>query len=479
MEQPSPADSMGLTETPRLAVIGAGFTGSLTATQVLRNATQPFDLLLLERRPPFGSGTAFATSLPCHLLNVPVIRMSAIAGEPDHLLRWLANGGSPEPSLASESAYLPRQVYGAYVEHTLRAAAESSCARLVRMVGEAVSIDAAEPGARIRLRDGTSLEARCVVLAIGNPPPSDPLGAGSPPSSRRYAGDPWDPAALDGLEPGDPVLTIGSNLTMVDIALALEHRSHRGPIIAVSTHGLLPHPHEEKLPPAWEPRVGGPAMTPRHLVRAMREEVSAAAKAGVGWRSVVDSIRPRTGQIWASWPERERRRFLRHARPYWEVHRHRMAPENAKTIAALRRSGQLRVEAGRIVGVREGRSSIEVRVMRRGSAALQTFDVSRVVNCTGPEMQYRLSRDPLVRDLLARGLARPGPLGLGFDAGERGALIGTDGRPSAVLFTLGPPLKGLFWETMAVPEIREQAAALAALLGPRFSSPEPLSPELS
>src|SRR5258705_5940103 len=94
-------------------------------------------------------------------------------------------------------------------------------------------------------------------------------------------------------------------------------------------------------------------------------------------------------------------------------------------------------------------------------------------------MQYRLSRDPLVRDLLARGLARPGPLGLGFDAGERGALIGADGRPSTVLFTLGPPLKGLFWETTAAPEIREAAASLAARLAPRVSEPQRPSPPLS
>jgi len=462
---------MGLTETPRVAVVGAGFTGSLTATHLLRNAARPFDLLLLERKPPFGPSTAFTTSLPCHLLNVPVIRMSALPGEPDHLLRWLANGGSGEPSLASESTFLPRRVYGTYVEHTLCAAAESSRARLVRLVGEAVSIEAAQPGARIRLRDGSSLTARCAVLAIGNPPPSDPLGDGSLPASRRYAEDPWDPAALEGLKPDDPVLIIGSNLTMVDIALALEHRRHRGPIVAVSTHGLLPLPHEERLPAAWESRALAPALSPRHLIRAMREEVRAAAEAGVGWRSVVDSIRPKSGPIWASWPERERRRFLRHARPYWEVHRHRMAPENAKTIAELCGSGRLRIEAGRIVGVREGRSSIEVSVVRRGAGAARKFDVGLVVNCTGPEMDYRLSRDPLVRDLLERGLARPGPLGLGFDAGERGALIGADGKPSTVLFTLGPPLKGLFWETTAVPEIREQAAALAALLGSRFFSP--------
>ena len=199
------------------------------------------------------------------------------------------------------------------------------------------------------------------------------------------------------------------------------------------------------------------------MLRAMREEVPAAAAEGAGWRSVVDSIRPRTRSIWASWPDEERRRFLRHARPYWEVHRHRMAPENARTIDALLEAGRLRIVAGRIAGVSETTSAIEVRVAPRGRQP-EILTAARVVNCTGPGMDYRASRENLVKDLLARGLARPGPLGLGFDAEPDGALIGADGRPSTTLFTLGPPLKGRDWETTAVPEVREQALALAKRL---------------
>jgi uncharacterized NAD(P)/FAD-binding protein YdhS len=460
---------MGPTETPRVAVVGAGFAGSLTAAQLLRNATKPFDIALIERRPPFGAGVAFKTSLPCHLLNVPVIRMSAIPDEPDHLLCWLAGrAAGAGKSFASKAAFLPRHLYGEYVEHTLRAAAERSSARLTRIVGEAVAIEPDSRGGsqRVRMRDGSSLDARWVVLAIGNPAPSDPLNNGGLRASRRYAADPWADGALDGLDPEGRVVTIGSNLTMVDVALALDYRKHRGPIVAVSTHGLLPQPHPSDLLPAWASRVGERTSGPLDLIRAMREDVRAAAAEGVGWRSVVDSIRPKTRSIWASWSDEERRRFLRHARPYWEVHRHRMAPENAKTIDALLKAGRLQIVAGRVAGVKETGSAIEVRVARRGSEPPETLTAARVVNCTGPGMDYRASRDDLVRDLLARGLARPGPLGLGFDADSDGALIGSGGRPSATLFTLGPPLKGRDWETTAVPEVREQALALAKRLAP-------------
>jgi uncharacterized NAD(P)/FAD-binding protein YdhS len=458
---------MGSTETPRVAIVGGGFAGSLTAAHLLRNATKPIDICLIERRPPFGAGKAFQTSLPCHLLNVPAIRMSAYPDDPEHLVRWLAGRfQGPEAGLASAAAFLPRHVYGEYVERTLLAAMEGSSARLTRIVGEAVAIEPDAKGAnpRLRMRDGSVLQSRVAVLAIGNPAPSDPLGNGALRSSPRYAADPWDPGALDPLAAGDPVVTIGSNLTMVDVALALDHRNHRGPIVAVSTHGLLPLPHRTELLPAWSSRIEGNTAGPHEVLRAMRQDVRAASAEGVEWRPVVDSIRKRTVSIWTSWPEGARRRFLRHARPYWEIHRHRMAPDNAKTIASLLDTGRLRVVAGWIAGVSEKEDAIELVVRRRGTACSELLRAARVVNCTGPGMDFRSSPDALVRDLLARGLARPGPLGLGFDADGDQALIGSDGRPSPALFTLGPPLKGCYWETTAVPEIREQAKALARKL---------------
>jgi len=466
-------------ETSRVAIVGAGFTGSLTAAHLLRNAARPFEVCLIERHPPFGPGTAFKAPLPCHLLNVPAVRMSAYPDGPEHLMKWLTERASgPDPGFEVDSggldaAFLPRRLYGEYVEHTLSEAAERSRARLTRIVGEAVSIDPDASGAhpRIRMRDGSTIAADCAVLALGNFPPMDPLGNGAAVAAGRYAADPWDEEALEGLDSQSTVLTIGSNLTMVDIALTLDHRGHRGPIVAVSTHGLLPQPHRKNLLPPWSSRVEGRTGRPRELLRAIREDVTLASADGVDWRSVVDAIRPKIVSIWSSWPERERARFLRHARAYWEVHRHRMAPENARTIASLVEGARLRVVAGRIAGMSETRDAIEVRVKRRGAAGVETIRAARVVNCTGPGTDMRRTRDSLVQDLLARRLARPGPLGLGFDTDRDGALMGADGRPSVSLFTLGPLLKGRDWETTAIPEIRMQTEALALCLARRFVTP--------
>jgi len=466
-------------ETPRVAIVGAGFTGSLTAAHLLRNAARPFEVCLIERHPPFGPGTAFKAPLPCHLLNVPAVRMSAYPDGPQHLMKWLTERASgPDPGFEAgsglEAAFLPRRLYGEYVEHTLAEAAQGSRARLTRVAGEAVSIESDAGGTRprIQLRDGSTIAAQCAVLALGNFPPVDPIGNGSAVASIRYATDPWDERALEGLEAQDTVLTIGSNLTMVDIALALDHRGHRGPIVAVSRHGLLPQPHRKSLLPSWSSRVEGRTGSPRELLRAIREDVTLASAGGLDWRPVVDSIRPRIVSIWTSWSERERGRFLRHARAYWEIHRHRMAPENARVIGSLLESGRLRVIAGRIAGMSAGKDQIEVRVNRRGSRVLETIRAARVVNCTGPGTDLRRTKDPLVQDLLTRRLARPGPLGLGFDTDRDGALVGADGRPSLSLFTLGPLLKGRDWETTAIPEIRMQTEALAICLARRFVTPE-------
>jgi uncharacterized NAD(P)/FAD-binding protein YdhS len=455
---------MESTEVELVTIVGGGLSGCLAAAQLLRQATRPLEIVLIERRFPFGSGRAFATSLPCHLLNVPAGRMSAYPDDPGHLLRWLQERSREVgPGLTSAYAFLPRLLYGAYVDATLLAASEGSKAKVTRVVGDVVGIDPNGERGRmmVRMADGSRFYPSHAVLALGNQPPSDPLKSAALDSSRRYAPDPWDEHALHDLSPDDTVVTVGSNLTMVDVALALDQLRHRGPILAVSTHGLLPQPQLGAPHEAWTSRAEVAAPRLRGLFRAVRDEMHAADASGIGWRSVMDALRPRVDAIWDSWPDAERLRFLRHVRPYWEVHRHRMAPENAKAISALLDSGRLRVVAGRIAVVTETPDALEVRILRRGTGRQETVRAARVVNCTGPGMDFRRSRDLLVRDLLTRGLARPGPLGLGFDAGSDGALIGANGLPSSTLFTLGPPLKGMRWETTAVPEIRAQAQALA------------------
>jgi uncharacterized NAD(P)/FAD-binding protein YdhS len=90
--------------------------------------------------------------------------------------------------------------------------------------------------------------------------------------------------------------------------------------------------------------------------------------------------------------------------------------------------------------------------------------VDRVINCTGPEGDYARSSLPLVRSLIARGLARPDAYRLGLDIDEDFTLLRADGRRAEGLVTLGPPTRGRFWEVTAVPHLRRQIEAFVARL---------------
>ncbi|MFN3428594.1 MAG: FAD/NAD(P)-binding protein, partial [Candidatus Sericytochromatia bacterium] len=270
------------------------------------------------------------------------------------------------------------------------------------------------------------------------------------------------PGVLDSVDPDEDVLLIGAGLTAIDWALSLATRGHRGHIHLLSRQGRLPHVHVPGLSP--RPAVlPAPPYTATGLLAWVREQVRAAEAAGLDWRQTVDGLRPHLQGLWRGLSHGERRRFLRHARPYWEVHRHRMAPEVAGAIGRLRESGQLTLHAGRVEAYEEGPTGVSVRVRLRGGGHA-IVSVARVVNCTGPEADFRKKRHPLVANLLERGLVRPDALGMGIEVGDDGAVLDAQGAPSTNLFALGPVRKGGLWETTAVPELRAQASALAKAL---------------
>jgi uncharacterized NAD(P)/FAD-binding protein YdhS len=452
-------------EPVTIAVIGSGFSGSMVAAHLLRSpASAPVQVLLIERGERFSRGAAYSTPEPLHLLNVPAGKMSAFPAEPEHFLHW-AQARHPEITAAS---FVSRPLYGDYLEDILTQAAQSPPPGVTfkRIQGEAValSLDETRTQANVVLEGGLNFQADRVVLALGNAMPQDP--AIENPAfydSPRYVGNPWDPKALHNLAPDAAVLMIGTGLTMVDKALELHASGHRGPVIALSRHGLVPAPHLPGLAPISPPFSFAEPLTARGMFREMRRAI-ASLEAGRNWRQVIDALRPQTQTLWQTLSVSEKQRFMRHLRPYWDIHRHRTAPQADATIQAMRDSGQLSVRKGRIITFEADGDDVVVKILPRGSRERESFRVSRVINCTGPKSAYGRISDPLVQHLLSQGLIQPDSLGLGLLSDPYGAMIDTARNVSDVLFTLGPPLKGLLWETTAVPEIRLQAEQLAQRL---------------
>jgi uncharacterized NAD(P)/FAD-binding protein YdhS len=354
-------------------------------------------------------------------------------------------------------------VYGRYVASVLQEEIERYPGRLEHIQDEAVSLDQAGDNAEVHLRSGKTLLAGRVVLALGNFPPGDLRLSGMTADSRRYVSDPWAAGALTDVERDENVLLVGSGLTSVDVAIALWKQGFAGTIHTLSRRGLLPQSHKatNPWPPFWDEKS---PRTARGLLQLIRTQVESAQAQGSGWRAVIDSLRPFTQEIWRSLPREEQRRFLRHARPYWEVHRHRVAPEIGSLLAAQMSHGQMESHAGRVAQYCEVHDGVELTYRDRKTGELVALRVDRVINCTGPEVDCRKINNPLLADLLRQKLVRPDPLFLGLDTSGYGAVIDARGEPSDFLYAVGPSRKGSLWESTAVPEIRDQVADLAKLL---------------
>ena len=437
----------------RVAIVGAGFSGTMLALNLLE---QPHvEVLLIERdRHRMGAGVAYSSSESSHLLNVRAGNMSAFADRPDHFCDWLAAHG-----LGCDGAFVTRATYGRYLREALAAAMERYGRRLKLVDDEVLDIE--ERGGRVTLGlvNGGLIEADRAVLAIGNLPPHDPPAvAGAHLPARLYVGDPWATPFEEGLARDAAVLVIGTGLTAVDVILRLVAHGFAGPIVALSRRGLRPHRHVDGLP-RLKPILAKPAPELSELVRWARR-----AARDTGWRQVVDSLRPITQMMWASADTGKRARFLRHLRPFWDVHRHRLAPPVADRIDALVASGQLSFRAGKIAKVSAGRDGLVIDWRPRSTGRVETLHAARMINCTGPQGDLLRSSDPLVRRMLAARRIRPDALRLGLDIDRDGHVIDGEGRASEHILAIGPMTRGDLWEVVAVPDIRVQVSALARRL---------------
>jgi len=423
-----------------VAIVGGGASGTILAAQLARRDIRS---VLIEGSGRAGRGVAYSTTEPAHLLNVRAEGMSAWSGEPDHFARRFASeGGEPR-------GFAQRRLFGRYLHDILDQAVASGQVQLAEAA--AVSGARADGGWRIMLDDGNSIEARALVLAVGNQQPEglrafDHVG-------QRFIANPWGDDARAAVaqlaQSGSAALLVGTGLTMVDLVLSLDAAGHQGRILAVSRRGLVPRGHAE-FEPAPVPLEDVPSGNVRALWRWLRQR-----SAQVGWRAAVDSLRPHSHPLWQGLDGEQQRRFLRHARPWWDVHRHRIAPQVAATVARLVGEGRLQVMAGRIVSAAGTGEALEVQIRRRGAAEPQAERFAYAFNCTGPLHSIARTRDPLLRALLDAGAAKPDHLGIGLE------IDGTC-RAGEHLWAMGPLTKGRYWEIIAVPDIREQAAEVAA-----------------
>jgi uncharacterized NAD(P)/FAD-binding protein YdhS len=422
-----------------VAIVGGGASGTILAAQLARRG---IGSALIDGSGRAGKGVAYSTTEPAHLLNVRAEGMSAWAGEPDHFAnRFEAEGGD-------RRGFAQRRFFGRYLGEVLQEAVGRGHTDVVQ--ASALVAERVDGHWRVALDDGSAIEADAVALAIGNQEPEGLRAFAD--ASEHFIANPWGADSREAVErlaeSGGDALIIGTGLTMVDLVLSLDAAGYSGKILAISRRGLIPRSHAD-----FDPAPVEAGEVPHGNVRTLWRWLRRRA-AQVGWRAAVDSLRPHSQRLWRSLDGDQHRRFLRHARPWWDVHRHRIAPEVAGTVARMIGDGRLEVMAGRIVSASDREGRVDVDILRRGASEPKRLSFAYAFNCTGPLHLIERTRDPLLRSLLDRREARPDHLGIGLDVDDHA-------RAGERLWALGPLTKGRSWEIIAVPDIRDQAAAVA------------------
>ncbi|KPX05330.1 FAD/NAD(P)-binding protein [Pseudomonas savastanoi] len=394
-------------QTADILIIGGGLSGTMLAAQLLRRPGQR-RILIIETRSELGRGEAYSATEPGHTLNGNAARMSVDPDNPDDLTQWLtdylAAGGWPEAyeqRVPVAELFPPRGVFGLYVQQRLREALSAAEA----FGSTAVHV----PGEAVDLQvheGGVS-----VSLADG----------------RKLRGS-------------RAVLATG---------MYAASRTPRRDSNELNTAALDPWDVAvmKKLDPQSKVLIIGSGLT---MVDAL---VS------------LDTVRANIGRLWNQASDRQRRQFVHHVRPWWESHHHRSPPPSAALLAQLIRQGRLSIDAASLQAVASLPSGqVQISVRRRGDSEPTQIVGDALINSTGIEYDWRRVDRPLPRQLLLRGLIQPGPLALGIAADAGGAVLDAQGHCSSRLFAMGPPLRGMWWESTAVTDVAIQAKALAMRL---------------
>jgi uncharacterized NAD(P)/FAD-binding protein YdhS len=449
-------------------IVGGGFSGTVLAVNLLRRPPAGgADIVLIERNGAMGRGVAYAAHDFPYLLNVPAARSSAVSGDPLQFLRF-AQGRLPN---VDGEDFLPRALYGEYLEDLLLRAEREAApnVRLLRVSGEVTGIVGAGEGIALaaEFADRAPILGDVLILALGNPLPPLPRWAEELHSHIAFRQDPRD--LPRDLGPEHSVLIVGNGLTMADAASVLSRHPGRVPTLhTISRRGLIPKPqtvfHTGAMRGSGDSLLSA-ARSLRKLLRACRDLAREVEKMGGDWREAITFIRNLAPALWRRLPEAERRRFVRHLQVHWDTYRHRLAPQLNERLENLRRSGKLKIGAGRIqnvVAVDHRRLAVSWRP--RGSDTTAQLTVDMLVNATGPNYNIERSTDPLIVSLRAAGLVSADALKLGIRTAGFGACVDGRGGASKRLFYLGPLLRADHLDATAAAELSTHAERLAAHL---------------
>lgn len=451
---------------PVIAIVGGGFSGAAMALHLARSTGPGRNarIVVFEPRERLGAGLAYSTAEPTHRINVPANKMSVYPDDPESFARFLdrtnALVGDADAYDGNGLAYPQRAVFGDYVAAELAPHLSSGAVEHRRVTIVAVE----RAGSRWSLQDasGATFVVDAVALAVSHPSPALPSSLAPIRLHPKVVGDATKPGALDAIGAGDRVLVVGNGLTSADVVCGLHDRGHLGTILSISRRGLRSQGHAPTTQEPFGDFSSRPSQRASELLRRVRLALADAKAQGLSWHAVIDAVRSQGQVIWHSLPVPERRRLVRWVRPYWDVHRFRIAPQVKAVLDDAIATGRLQIRAASIEAVAERGSAISVTLRDRRGQTRTSMDFDAVVVTTGPAHGGVLSSQPVLSRMQAAGLLSACATGLGIACDLRATALAADGRPNEGLFIVGPLARGTFGELMGLPQVTEHAVFVAA-----------------
>lgn len=461
---PPGARPAGTAGKPVVAIIGGGFTGATTAWNLARGG-HDLRVLVFEPRPRLGAGLAYDTDEPVHRINVPATRMSIDPERPDDFANWLAETGyaatDPEAMAPDGSLFPRRQAFGTYVGARLAPFLANGAVEHIQ--ARVTALTKADGGWELVSDDGATHLADRVIIATTHPAPTAPrLLAAMLEGHPRFIPDATVPNALAPIRSSDSVLVVGNGLTSADVIASLLSRGHRGQITSISRRGLRSRGHAATPQEPFGDFTTRPIRSARLLTRRIREAIRQADIFGASWHGVLDAARGQGRSIWANLPVAERLRLVRHLRPFWDVHRFRIAPQVEAALVDATERGQLETMAASIAAISYNAGKIRAALKRAHSAGTTIRDFDAVIVTTGPAHNAVFDSQDYLTGLADAGLALADPVRLGLWCDEHSRVLDREGWPTQGLYVAGPLARGTFGELMGLPQVSEHAGDVAA-----------------
>ena len=440
-----------------LGILGAGFSGKMLASRLLSNLEFVRNTKFYLIDPDFVNGVAYGTSDPSHLLNVRASNMSAFAEDPEHFVTYLKSR-FPDDGIAQK--FVSRSIYSEYLNSIFNSSHlgnEAAIELIKERVLEVSVLEVSGKSDQLEL----SLNSRKIlvdhlVLAYGNVHQDF-----APSLSGSTSAQPAWPLPTQLLEK-PRLLFVGTGLTMIDLALSTARLNPNCKLVAVSRNGLLPAVHQslnqERIAQIKEIIQQDLNLSQFGLFDVFK--LLRTLSKTYPWREVIDASRPFTTKVWLSLSDRQKGIFQRRLSTFWNIHRHRIAPEIFFELQTLLSSGRLKIIRGKVLSTCNRKIGTDVQILLK-QGGVKEITVDGIINCAGPSTLTQLSNNPLFASLLRSELIQMDSWGI--------ALSMNKSKDKQVLFTdkisaLGPPIRGELLECTSVPELREQVKRLAELL---------------